>query len=249
MQDDLAKIAQQWESHGKTDPRWAVLSDNDKRGGLWDDASFYATGRAQIAESLDLVRAAGAFPERHGRALDFGCGVGRLSTALAEHFDQVDGVDIAPSMIAEAVAGNRLPERVAYHVNVRDDLALFPADSFDLVHSFITLQHIPAPLVRAYVRELVRVPAPGGTIVFQAPHRTHHPGWKHYVDKSFPRLAMLYRKVRYGAATRNDVYAHDAAEIVDGLTAAGATVVRVHAGRELDCPGWLSALYIARKGA
>ena len=50
MQDDLAKIAKQWESHGKTDPRWAVLSDNDKRGGLWDDASFYATGRAQVAE-------------------------------------------------------------------------------------------------------------------------------------------------------------------------------------------------------
>jgi SAM-dependent methyltransferase len=249
MQDDLAKIAKQWESHGKTDPRWAVLSDNDKRGGLWDDASFYATGRAQIAESLDLVRAAGAVPVRRDRALDFGCGVGRLATALAEHFDRVDGVDIAPSMIAEAVAGNRFPGRVEYHVNVADDLALFPTDSFDLVHSFITLQHIPAPLVRRYVREFVRVAAPGGTIVFQAPHRTHHPGWKHYVDKSFPRLAMLYRKFRYGAATRNDVYAHDAAEIVDTLTAAGATVARVHAGRERDCPGWLSALYIARKGA
>ena len=249
MQDDLARIAKQWEAHGKTDPRWAVLSDNDKRGGLWDDASFYATGRTLIAETLGLVRSAGAFPVRQARALDFGCGVGRLSTALAEHFGHVDGVDIAPSMIAEAVAGNRAPDRIAYHVNVRDDLALFPADSFDLVHSFITLQHIPTPLVRAYVREFVRVAAPGGTIVFQAPHRTHHPGWKHYVDKSLPRLAMLYRKLRYGAATRNDVYAHDAAEVVDTLTDAGATVARVHAGRERDCPGWLSALYIARKNA
>ena len=249
MQDDLARIAKQWESHGKTDPRWAVLSDNDKRGGLWDDASFYATGRTLIAETLGLVRAAGAFPARADRALDFGCGVGRLSTALAEHFAHVDGVDIAPSMIAEAVAGNRFPGRIEYHINVRDDLALFPTDSFDLVHSFITLQHIPTSLVRAYVREFVRVAAPGGTIVFQAPHRTHHPGWKHYVDKSLPRLAMAYRKLRYGAATRNDVYAHDAAEIVETLTAAGATVARVHAGREADCPGWLSALYIARKGA
>jgi hypothetical protein len=58
---------------------------------------------------------------------------------------------------------------------------------------------------------------------------------------------MLYRKLRYGAATRNDVYAHDAADLVDTLTEAGTTVARVHAGRELDCPGWLSALYIARK--
>jgi len=52
MQEDLARIAKQWESHGKTDPRWAVLSDNDKRGGLWDDASFYGSG-PKYARGLD----------------------------------------------------------------------------------------------------------------------------------------------------------------------------------------------------
>lgn len=36
-------------------------------------------------------------PRKH--ALDFGCGVGRLTQALAAHFDEVTGVDISPSMI------------------------------------------------------------------------------------------------------------------------------------------------------
>ena len=33
---------------------------------------------------------------RPGRALDFGCGVGRLTQALAGKFSECDGVDIAP---------------------------------------------------------------------------------------------------------------------------------------------------------
>lgn len=33
------------------------------------------------------------------RALDFGCGAGRLTQALAGYFEEVCGIDIAPSMI------------------------------------------------------------------------------------------------------------------------------------------------------
>jgi SAM-dependent methyltransferase len=249
MQNDLAKVAEQWEAHGRTDPRWAVLSENGKRGGGWDDASFYATGRTLVADTLAFVRSVGAYPAEQERALDFGCGVGRLSVALAGHFRRVDGVDVAPSMIAHAEASNPDRDRIAYHANIRGDLGLFPTDSFNLVFSFITLQHIPTHLALSYVREFVRVAALGGTIVFQAPHRTDHPGWKHYVDAAFPRLSVSYRKVRYGTATQNDVYVHDAAEVVEALSDAGAAVQRVQAGRADDCRGWLSALYVAQKRA
>jgi len=247
LNDGLAKIARQWESHAQSDARWAVLSETGKRSGGWDDSAFYATGRSLIDDTLRFVRSAQAYPVRQARALDFGCGVGRLSRALADYFAHVDGVDVAPSMIAQAQAASPSPDRIKYHVNIRRDLGLFDSDSFDLVFSFITLQHIPTPLALSYVCEFVRVTSPGGTIVFQAPYRTNHPGWKYHVDAALPGLTALYRRMRFGAATRNELFVHDAALVGEALTSAGAIVRRVEAGRATDCPGWLSALYVAQK--
>jgi len=246
MQNEIARLSREWETLGRVDPRFAVLVDNDKRGGGWDDASFFRTGQNVVDATLDFVRSVGASPVRNDRALDFGCGVGRLSRALAEHFHRVDGVDIAGSMVAEAEAGNPAKDRIAFHVNAESDLRLFESDTFDLVFSFITLQHIPPRLALSYIREFVRVAAPGGTVVFQAPYRVNHPGWKYYVDVALPGLAAAYRGLRYGAATHTELNTLDAADVTQALTEAGAVIMRVEAGRPNDCPGWLSALYVAR---
>jgi 2-polyprenyl-3-methyl-5-hydroxy-6-metoxy-1,4-benzoquinol methylase len=55
--------------------------------------------------------------EQHGRALDFGCGVGRLTQALATHYDKVDGVDISWEMINLARRHNQHGDRVKYFAN------------------------------------------------------------------------------------------------------------------------------------
>ena len=59
-------------------------------------------------------------------AQGFGCGVGRLTRALADHFERVVGIDVAPSMIAQARAMNREYARCNFRVNrsVRLRLAL-----------------------------------------------------------------------------------------------------------------------------
>lgn len=104
-----------------------------------------------------------------GRALDFGCGVGRLTQVLVTRFDHCDGVDIAASMIAEARRINRFGERVDYHVNARPDLSLFESGSLDFVLSFIVLQHMEPHYAAYYLREFVRVLKVGGVTVFQLP--------------------------------------------------------------------------------
>ena len=58
---------------------------------------------ARSASSWSKRRPGGS-PAARRSALDFGCGIGRLSQALAEHFDQVYGVDISPKMIELARA-------------------------------------------------------------------------------------------------------------------------------------------------
>jgi 2-polyprenyl-3-methyl-5-hydroxy-6-metoxy-1,4-benzoquinol methylase len=103
-------------------------------------------------------------------ALDFGCGVGRLTEALASHFDRVCGVDISPAMIQHA-RNYKKSGRSEYLLNETGDLRQFAGGRFDFVYSSITLQHMPARFATRYMVEFLRVLKPGGLLVFQLPSR------------------------------------------------------------------------------
>jgi SAM-dependent methyltransferase len=152
------------------DPFWAVLSHPEKEGKLWDPDDFFKTGVDEIRGVMNEVTRQGVVLGAD-RALDFGCGPGRLSQALVAYFKRVDGVDIAPSMIELANKFNRHPEQCHFHVNARDDLTIFEDGAFNFVYSNITLQHMEPLYARAYIREFIRVLQPGGALVFQLPGR------------------------------------------------------------------------------
>lgn len=164
--EELEKVRQVFERFGSEDPLYAALTRNELRGNRWDPDEFFATGRAQIQRVMEYVAALGLAPGR-GRALDFGCGAGRLTQGLAEHFHEAVGVDIAESMVNAARGFNRHGERVSFLVNTAPDLGLFPAGSFDFVYTNKVLQHIPPDIQERYVGEFVRVLRPGGVAVFQ----------------------------------------------------------------------------------
>ena len=164
------KIRQSWDQFGREDPFWAVLTNPNKKGGRWSEAEFFATGRHDIQVALQRIITHG-ISLHFEKALDFGCGPGRLTQALAEHFREVHGVDIAASMIAKAQELNRHGERCIYHLNDRLDLQLFEANTFDLVYSWLVLQHMPKQLALGYIAEFARVTKPGGVMVFQIPDR------------------------------------------------------------------------------
>lgn len=165
---DFQALAQSWDALGEDDPLWAVLSHPDKKGGRWDLEEFFALGERDIDLALEQIEDLPWSLNRRA-ALDFGCGVGRLTRALCLHFENVDGVDIAPSMVDAAERLNRYPERCRYHLNAAEDLALFADHSFDLVYSTLVLQHIHPVFARRYVAEFVRVLADGGLAMFQIP--------------------------------------------------------------------------------
>lgn len=168
---DLRTLERVWHGLGRRDPYWAALTHADKKGGGWSEDEFFRTGEQEISAMLDRAGARG-WPALGGRALDFGCGAGRLTQALAARFDQVDGVDISRSMLAEAHRHNRYPERCRYHHNTAPNLGAFEDGAFDFVYSTLTLQHVPPEYARRYVSELVRVLAPRQLLVFQLPsHR------------------------------------------------------------------------------
>lgn len=101
------------------------------------------------------------------RVLDVGCGVGRWSSLLAARGALVTGMDLSPTMIAEAqrrAAANGIANRCRFLVQ---DLAQLDAgEKFDLVLGVTVLQHILDPeALRAAVQRMSDHLAPGGRMV------------------------------------------------------------------------------------
>ena len=144
---------------------WVILTADGKQG-RWSEDEFFQSGRDEIARVLALLHDRGLSP-RFGTALDFGSGLGRLTQALAAHFQHVHGVDISTKMITMARDKNRFGSRVTYHANATDAVPMLGSASVDFVYSYIALQHIPRHAAQRYIREFARVLAPGGIAVFQ----------------------------------------------------------------------------------
>lgn len=157
-----------WESLAHIDPLWAILTSNDKAGRRWDEAEFFQTGHAEIESFVLELQGLGIKPP-HGSVLDFGCGTGRLTQALAARFRDVVGVDISSQMIALARSYNQFHDRCVYSVNDTPDLRQFAAERFDLVYSNIVLQHNTPAHAASYIREFYRVVRSGGLVAFQMP--------------------------------------------------------------------------------
>lgn len=164
----LWQVRRHWDLFARKDPLWAVMAAPDKKGNRWKIDEFFASGQSEVDAAIATIRT--RLPDRGRRhALDFGCGVGRISQALARHFDRVTGVDISTDMLALARQHNRHGDRVDYQHNPVNDLGRFADGAFDLVFSVITLQHLAPEYSRRYIAEFLRVCAPGGAVYFQMP--------------------------------------------------------------------------------
>ena len=170
----LTPLRRQWERLGRQEPFFAVLTDINNRFGGPDIERFFRSGRDELEARLQRAREVGVVVPRR-RALDFGCGVGRVTQAMGYHFEQTDGVDISAPMLKLARRHTRNSKRCTYHRNVATDLSLFADASFSFVHSTLVLQHMQPAHSTRYIREFMRVLAPDGLLVFQLPsHRAVH---------------------------------------------------------------------------
>ncbi|MFL5617784.1 MAG: class I SAM-dependent methyltransferase [Gemmatimonadaceae bacterium] len=238
----LDGLQQTWDALGAEDPMWAILTDAAKKGQKWNRDEFFATGRAQVA---DLLRSLAALegPVAFGRALDVGCGIGRVTQALAAHYDQVEGVDIAPSMIARADAENTVGPRVTYRLVAGADLAHIPSGTIDLVWSVIVLQHMPPPVALAYLREFVRVLSLEGVAVFQIPTRIP---FREAIKHWLPPLAWAHRTLFRRGRPVMAMHVIPARTVARTVEVAGGSIVREEAGRD-GAHEWIT-YYVRRRG-
>jgi SAM-dependent methyltransferase len=197
----LGELERSWNQLAADDPLWAVLSDPSKKGNRWRLDEFFASGQQEIQQILAYLESLGV-PARRERALDFGCGVGRLTQALSDHFSQVSGVDIAPNMVEQARRFNRHGDRVRYFVNSVPDLTQFEPDSFEFAYSSLVLQHMHPHLQERFITELVRLLADDGVLVFQVIHPTRALEPRAVLKSAVP-LALLEAYRRHDVAMRH----------------------------------------------
>jgi len=136
------RATRDWNTLGETQPYFAVLTEDRflrERMSDEDREAFFASGEADVAQIFDLIDFA---PKS---ALDFGCGVGRLTRALAKRVDRVAGVDAAESMLR--IARENVPN-ATFSTTI-------PNERFDLIVSLIVFQHIPVKRGEALLDELL----------------------------------------------------------------------------------------------
>jgi 2-polyprenyl-3-methyl-5-hydroxy-6-metoxy-1,4-benzoquinol methylase len=135
-----------WEAFGKRDPYFAVLTEEEYHlPNLTSQriAEFFEKGRVHVDWVLSTVHKYVDPSFEPVRALDFGCGVGRLVVPLSDRCHEVVGVDVSESMLV--LARKHCASRGIRNVQLfrADDRLSAVKGKFDFVHSFIVFQHIP----------------------------------------------------------------------------------------------------------
>jgi SAM-dependent methyltransferase len=165
----LETISKGWDQAAREDAMFNILTIPGKEGGRWTAEEFFEHGRQEIDYVIERLDRLGFRGEKRRTAVDFGCGVGRLTQALQAHYEVAFGIDASGEMVhrANALAFERKADRVIFFHNEKPNLKFIQSGTADMVYSMITLQHMPNELQKAYVQEFMRdwVRGAGGKIV------------------------------------------------------------------------------------
>jgi trans-aconitate methyltransferase len=158
-----------------TDADWNVIATHQPYFGvlanerylaenLTPDAieAFYESGQADIDHVMRVLARVTGGEVAPRRGLDFGCGTGRLTFAMAKYAGEVVGVDVAEGMLR--IARERALAQKVGNIELRTTL---PTEPVDWINSLIVFQHIPPPRGYAMLAELVELLAPGGLVSVQ----------------------------------------------------------------------------------
>lgn len=240
-----------WRHFGERDPYYGVLSHPEFRRDALDAesrATFFRSGANTITHWLAEAQAA-AGPIAGGAALDFGCGVGRLSFPLAARFETVSAVDVSPGMLRELEA-NRAAMGGA-NITAFNSLDAVPSDSIDFAFSLWVLQHIERRRGYGLILDVFRTLRPGGVMCLEILIGTDRSGPLRAVRALrhlFPPIQYAYNAMRgrpvFDRPMQMNVY--DANRIADDLFRAGAA--RVTLSQSDTAERFSGAMLIVRKG-
>jgi SAM-dependent methyltransferase len=154
-----------WNRRARSDARYYVALGRKSQS--WED---FFRGGEDLVRSLEheLARIATRTPPSDRRALEIGCGPGRLMLPLSAHFTEIHGVDVSERMVRLAQRNLAGIAHAHVHATSGTDLGRFEDQSFDFVYSYAVFQHIPSrEIVLQYLLETRRILVNGGVARLQ----------------------------------------------------------------------------------
>ena len=172
MRPMIARVEENFEHMGRTEPHFSVLSDPQYLPENIDgnEENFYTSGKGPVDALVATAARCGVKLSSQMRCFELGCGVGRITNWLAELFGEVVASDISrPHLeLAEANARRFGKANISFLKLDRID-AINNIPDFDVFFSIIVLQHNPPPIIYALLKAALEKLNPGGVAYFQVP--------------------------------------------------------------------------------
>jgi ubiquinone/menaquinone biosynthesis C-methylase UbiE len=133
--------------------------------GFSDEQEFWKTGEQDASRLLRFI-------DDSSIVLDVGCGIGRVMKFIAPNCREIIGVDTSSLILRRAKRELTNFKNCHFYSHDFKRFNVFPHDSFDLIYSFYTLQHMEKEDAYMCLRRMQRLLKPNGTIYLQFPDFT-----------------------------------------------------------------------------
>jgi len=167
------KSKKDWSAYGDEDPFYGVLSEEKYKYKNLDEsgyAEFYKTGFQYVEETNNRIFTNLGQDISDKNILDFGCGVGRLALPFAKKSTgKVTGLDVAPGMVKIANEQKEIHQVRNLSYQVYSGSEIPDLGTFDLVNSYIVIQHIEPVIGFSLVDQLCKRAKIGGIVHLQIP--------------------------------------------------------------------------------
>ncbi|KAB1063981.1 class I SAM-dependent methyltransferase [Salibacter halophilus] len=165
-----------WNKYGKDNPYFGVLTHDEYLNENLNEESiekFFKTGSQYVEETLNDIHQKLKPGFKPKTVLDFGCGTGRLAIPFAKIADEVVGLDVSKDMLSEAEKNTARYDVKNLSLHLSDDsLSAIKGKKFDLINSYIVLQHINVNRGMAFIDQLTNQLNEGGAGVLHVTHGT-----------------------------------------------------------------------------
>lgn len=189
-----------WDYFGQDNPYFGVISQEKYREQNLNEevlTEFFKSGEDYLAKIWKEIESliGGSFKPK--RSLDLGCGVGRLTIPMASRSEEVVGLDISKKMLdhARENAGRQNVNNILF-VESDEDLSRAQG-GFDLVHSYIVIQHIPRKLGERLILRMLQKLNDGGVGVIHITYEIESSRFLKIYEK-FPLVFKARRMIKGG---------------------------------------------------
>jgi ubiquinone/menaquinone biosynthesis C-methylase UbiE len=159
------QMKRDWNERAREDAKWFI--NRAKRGQTEEE--FDNNGRVEVdlLVKADLPKLVWGRDPGSLRALEIGCGIGRLTKHLAAIFGEVHGTDVSSEMIIQGRERLRSYHNIHLHETNGSDFAGFRDEYFDFIFSAFVFQHVPSKeIILSNIREAYRLLKPDSIFKF-----------------------------------------------------------------------------------